>query len=78
VYILCWAHPLHASSRPTQEIFMGRIRFPLAALVLIVLAACQSTAPTAPSDAQGSDAVYNTPADSDTTSRGGTLIGTGT
>jgi hypothetical protein len=57
---------------------MGRIRLSLAALILSVLAACQSTAPTAPSDAQGSDAVYNTPADSDTTSRGGTLIGTGT
>jgi hypothetical protein len=56
---------------------MGRIRLSLAALILSVLTACQSTAPTAPSDAQESDAVYNTPAESDTTGRGGTGIGSG-
>ncbi|HEV2147486.1 MAG TPA: hypothetical protein VGR37_08785 [Longimicrobiaceae bacterium] len=49
---------------------MTRIRLPLAALAICLLAACESAAPTAPVQ-------LNTEAAADTISRGGTLLGSG-
>ena len=58
---------------------MDRMRLPLAAFVLFVLAACQSTAPTAPvaprqsstPAAAGGDSIFSA------TARDGTLMGSG-
>ena len=57
---------------------MDRIRLPLAALALSLLAACQSAAPTAPVDPREPSA--RTLFDSDSTSmlsREGSMIGSG-
>ncbi len=57
---------------------MDRMRLPLAALALFLLAACQSAAPTAPVAPRqpgafaGGDSLFSEAA------RGGTLIGSGT
>lgn len=59
---------------------MDRIRLPLAALALFLLAACQSAAPTAPvapqqpsaSTAVGGDSIVTTEA-----GKGGSLLGSG-
>jgi hypothetical protein len=57
---------------------MYRIRLPLVALILSMMAACESTAPTAPVDRQQPTASTVVGGDSITaTQRGGTMIGSG-
>lgn len=59
---------------------MDRIRLPLAALALALLAACQSAAPTAAVDPQAPSAPVAANADSILSleaARGGTMIGSG-
>lgn len=58
---------------------MSRIRLPLAALVLVLAAACQSTAPTAPAApaAPAAAAVSSPDSAFSAAQRGGSLIGSG-
>lgn len=55
---------------------MDRIRLPLAALALLLLAACQSAAPTAPAAPRQPNAEIDSVAISGA-ARGGSLIGSG-
>ena len=59
---------------------MDRMRLPLAALALFLLAACQSAAPTAPVAPQQPSASTAVSADSipNAGARGGGMIGSGT
>ena len=59
---------------------MDRIRLPLAVLALSLLAACQSAAPTAPSDPRAPTTRAQFASDSISTEaeRGGSLLGSGT
>ncbi len=59
---------------------MDRIRLPLAAIALFLLAACQSAAPTAPVGARQPSASRAVGGDSvlvNQAARGGTLMGSG-